>query len=195
MATSIETRMIREAVGVFDNADELEAAIDGLESAGFDRAELSLLAGEHAIERKLGHHYQKARDLEDNDDVPRTTYISKESIGAAEGGLIGGLLYVGALTSAAAVFASGGALAAAIAAALIVGGGSGLIGSALADILGRHHAQYIQDQLDHGGLLLWVSLRDAEHEKRAQEILKTHSAHDVHVHEYAAPIKYEGVPL
>ena len=178
MATSIETRMIREAVGVFDNADELEAAIDGLESAGFDRAELSLLAGEHAIERKLGHHYQKARDLEDNDDVPRTTYISKESIGAAEGGLIGGLLYVGALTSAAAVFASGGALSA-----------------ALADILGRHHAQYIQDQLDHGGLLLWVSLRDAEHEKRAQEILKTHSAHDVHVHEYAAPIKYEGVPL
>ncbi len=52
-----ETRcpMIREAVAVFDDAEALQAAIDELESSGFDRAEISLLAGAKSVEEKLGH--------------------------------------------------------------------------------------------------------------------------------------------
>lgn len=42
----IHTTAIREAVGVFHNAAEMEAAIEALEESGFDRAEISLLAGE-----------------------------------------------------------------------------------------------------------------------------------------------------
>ena len=38
-------RLIREAVGVFDVSETLEAAIHELLTSGFDRAELSLLAG------------------------------------------------------------------------------------------------------------------------------------------------------
>jgi len=39
----------REAVGVFQNANDLEAAIDDLLSNGFNRAELSLLASEGTV--------------------------------------------------------------------------------------------------------------------------------------------------
>jgi len=39
---------VREAVGVFETIDTLQAAIDDLLSAGFDRAALSLLATDSA---------------------------------------------------------------------------------------------------------------------------------------------------
>ncbi len=102
----------REAVGVFQTVDAFQEAIDELLSSGFDRAELSLMASEKAVEEKLGHKYRKAPELEDDDSVPRIAYVSPEAIGDAEGALVGGLLYVGA--GAGGVLASAGALATAI---------------------------------------------------------------------------------
>jgi hypothetical protein len=176
---------VREAVGVFDSAETLEEAVDELESAGFDRAELSLLASEPAVVEKLGYLYTKADYAEDDPNAPRTAYVSTESVGDAEGGLIGGLLYVGAVAAAGAVVASGGALATAIGAAVAAGGAGGLIGAALAAVVDKHHADYLEKQLERGGLLLWVRTRNAEHEERAKEILSKHSAHDVHLHDIA----------
>lgn len=179
---SQEKKTRTEAVGVFHDAAALQDAIDELLSSGFDRAELSLLAGEEAVENKLGHAYRKVAELEDDDSVPRTAYVSTESVGDAEGGLVGTLMYVGALAAAGATVASGGTLAAAIVGAAAAGGTGGLIGATLARLLGEHHSRYLQEKLDHGGLLLWIRTRDAAHEKRAVAILAKHSAHDVHTH-------------
>jgi hypothetical protein len=77
---------------------------------------------------------------------------------------------------------SGGTLAGVIAAMALAGGAGGLIGTLLARWIGDHHAHYLQEQMDHGGLLLWVRTRDAEKEKSATEILKKHSSRDVHLH-------------
>ncbi len=180
-----QTATSTEAVAVFEDAETLQAAIDELESAGFDRAELSLLASEQAVDEKLGHIYDKVEDLEDDPRIPRTAYVANESVGSGEGALIGGLLYVGAGLAAGMVVASGGTLAAAIMAAVEAGGLGGLIGAVMATMLGDEHAIRIQEQLDHGGLLLWVRTRDAEHESKAVAILRKHSAHDVHLHELA----------
>ncbi|NKB58700.1 MAG: hypothetical protein GKS00_20415 [Alphaproteobacteria bacterium] len=174
--------LVREAVGVFDSAETLEAAVDELQSSGFNRADLSLLAGEPAVQEKLGHMYDKVSELEDDATVPRDAYVSTESIGNAEGGLIGGLMYIGAVAAAGSIVASGGPLAAAIAGAAMVGGAGGLIGAILANWIGDHHADYLQDQLDRGGLLLWVRTWNEAQEKSASDILTKHSAHDVHVH-------------
>lgn len=182
MATDAGTT-IREAVAVLDDEKMLEAAIDDLMSAGFDRAEISLLAGAEAVERELGHRYRRVADLEDDAGVPRAFYVSKEAIGDAEGALVGGLLYVGAVAAAGAVVATGGTLAAVITAASLAGGAGGLIGATLAKLVGDHHATHLQEQLDRGGLLLWVRTRDMAHEERATAILRRHSAHDVHVHD------------
>jgi len=54
----------------------------------------------------------------------------------------------------------------------------------LAKWVSDHHAHYLQEQIDHGGLLLWVRTRDSEHEKRAVDILSKHSGRDVHVHQF-----------
>lgn len=177
-----DAEALREAVGVFDDGETFDAAIDELLSAGFDRADLSLLAGEHAVEEKLGHIYEKVEELEDDTKIPRAAYVSRESLGDAEGALIGGLAYVGAVLAAGAAVVSGGTFAGAVAAAGLSGGAGGLIGSALAKMIDHRHADHLQAQLDRGGLLLWVHTRDPEHERRATEILAKHSAHDVHVH-------------
>ncbi len=110
MSPATHPDAVREAVGVFDDVETLQAAIDELESSGFDRAELSLLAGEHVVEEKLGHLYEKVSELEDDPKVPRAAYVSTETIGDAEGALIGGLMYVGATAAAGAIVATGARL-------------------------------------------------------------------------------------
>jgi hypothetical protein len=176
-------KTIREAVAVFPNAASLEDAIEELRSSGFDRPEISLLAAQGTVDEKLGHIYEKVSELVDDPSVPRTAYISTESRGDAEGGLVGGLMYIGAVTAAGAAVASGGTLAATVAAAAAAGGVGATIGGALALWVERHHADYLQDQLDHGGLLLWVRTRDQAREEKAVDILRRHSGKDVHVHD------------
>jgi hypothetical protein len=177
------TTTIREAVGVFSDAKTLEETVDELESSGFDRAMIGILAGEDAVVEKLGHRYEKVTELEDDAAVPRTAFVSTEAIGDAEGGLAGGLLYVGAVAAAGAVVATGGTLAAAIAAAVAGGAGGGAIGSVLAALVAQHHADYLREQIDHGGLLLWVRTLDPAHEEKAKAILSKHSGRDVHLHD------------
>jgi len=174
---------VREAVGVFDNADGLQEAIDDLMTHGFDRAEISLLASESAVEEKLGHKYSKASELEDDSKVPRAAYIEPESVGGAEGAVVGGLMYVGAGLLLGPVAAAGATLAGMAAAAVIGVGIGGLFGASLAKLIGERRARHIEEQLKHGGLLLWVRVRDAERENRAVEILSRRSGRDVHVHE------------
>lgn len=176
-----------EAVALLEDAESLQAAIDDLLSHGFDRAELSLLSSAAAVEEKLGRHFIAARKLEDDDRVPRSAYVSPDSLGDAEGGLVGGLMYVGAVAAAGAVVASGGTLAAAIAGAATMGSAGGLVGAVLATLIDEHHARYLEEQLNRGGLLLWVRTRDSAHEARAKAILSRHSAYDVHLHRLLNP--------
>ena len=177
---------IREAVGVFHRSEDLQSVIDELLSSGFHRAELSLLASEHAVKEKLGHRYDKVDSLADDPAVPRAAYVSTEAIGDAQGGLIGGLAYVGATVATGAIVASGGTLAAVIAAAVVTGGAGVFVGSILAKWLGSHHANLLQEQLDKGGLLLWVRTGTREYENRALEIFEKHSASHAHIHTFPA---------
>lgn len=186
MEPGTETAMVREAVGVFHDQDSLENAVEDLMSAGFDRSELSLLASEQAVEQKLGHAYQKVQELEDDAAVPRAAFVGNHSLAIGRTGIVGGLAYVGAMVATGAVVASGGSVAAVIAAAALAGGGGGLLGGLAARFLGRDRARNLQHQLDHGGVLLWVRVRDAARERRALDILERSGADDVHVHELPA---------
>jgi len=84
--------------------------------------------------------------------------------------------------AAGAIVISGGTILAASVAATLAGGAGGVVGSMLAKWLGNNHAQYLQAQIDHGGLLLWVRTRNPKAEERAVDVLRRHSSRDVHVH-------------
>ena len=171
-----------EAVALFHDVKSLQAAIDELFTSGFDREDLSVLGNEKAIENKLDHSYGSTRDLEDNPDAPRGAYVTNESIGVAEGALIGTPLYLCACIGSLAVLASGGTLLGGVAIAAIAGGAGGTVGATLASIVGHEHAKHLNEHLNRGGLLLWVRTRDVEAQKVALDVLKRHSGEDAHLH-------------
>lgn len=178
---------VREAVAVFQQWKELQCAVDDLLSNGFDRSEVSLLAEDRTVEQKLGHVYRRVQDLEDDPSVPRTAFVSQDSLVEGRTGAIGTLGYVGAMAAGAAVVASGGPLLWAALAAAAGGGGSAAVATFLTRWIGRNRAQHIARQMANGGLLLWVRTRDEPHEVRATEILKRCGGSDVHVHTVTVP--------
>lgn len=195
MRTTGGAASVREAVAVFHDRTSFHDAVQDLLDSGFDRAELSLLAGANTVERKLGHAFKRVQELEDAPEVPRAAYVGNHSLAEGRTGIIGGLAYVGAMLGAGAVVASGGTLAATIAAAALAGGGGGMIGDMAARQLGRTQADAMQRQLERGGLLLWVQIRDGDHERRARDILARHGGEDIHVHELPLGAASERNPL
>ncbi len=119
-----KTHIIHEAVGVFSQSGDFQNVIDELLSSDADRAELSLPVGEQT---KPGHRSGKVDGLAHDPITPRTTYVSTEAIGDAQGGLIGGLASIGGMAAGSAVVSSGGTLATVIASTAAEGAG-GLTG-------------------------------------------------------------------
>jgi outer membrane lipoprotein SlyB len=183
MSAQDQTKLVTEAVAVFHDAGDLDAAVEELHQAGFKRNDISLLASEETVEKKLGHRYERVDELEDDPKAPRVTYKTRESVVDTEGTIIGSMTYLPAVLAAGTVVASEGVVAAAITGTAIAGA---LIGTVLARWLGKHHAEYLQEQLEHGGLLLWVRTRDKEQQDTAMRILLQHSGKDVHLHKLPA---------
>ena len=172
-----------EAVAVFHDVQSFQAAIDDLLLAGFDSADINVLAHEDTVTSKLGRAYKSTAEFKDDPDAPRIGCVPVETIGDAEGAVIGAGIYAPAIAGSLAVAASGGTILGAFAAAAIAGGAGGLIGAVLARFIGHEHARHLNQHINRGGLLLWVRTCDAEHEHEALEILRRHSAEDVHLHE------------
>jgi hypothetical protein len=178
-----ELKTVREAVGVFNNENSLQSAIDELELFGFAAGDVSVLADENTIKKKLGHMYRKVEDAEDDPEAPRALFVPKESIGIIEGAIVSIPLYLAATTATALIVVSGGTVLAAITAAIAGAGAGGLLGSIFANMVAKHHADYMAEQVSRGGILLWVHTKDNEAEEKAIEVLKKYSAHDAHVHD------------
>jgi hypothetical protein len=176
-----------EAVAVFHDAEALQGTIDELLTAGFDHAEISVLANEQAIRDKLGHDYTSTAELEDDPDVPRVEYLPEENFGNAQGGIIATAAYFPAVIGSLVVVSSGGTLLGAVAVAAIAGGAGAAVGTTLARLIGSTHAKHMNEHLHHGGLLLWVRTHDAEHEAKALEILRRRKGDDVHLHVMRPP--------
>jgi hypothetical protein len=169
---------IKEAVAAFDTADALDAAVFALETHGFDRAAFSVLASEDAVKQKLGHRYRQVKELEDEPNAPRATFFSRVSRLEADYLPAPALAGIGAL-----VVAGIGT----VIPVLVAAGIGALLGAALGRVLHEQHAKLVSEQLARGGLLLWVNVRNENDEKTALEALSTHAAHDVHIHDIAAP--------
>jgi hypothetical protein len=174
---------VREVVGVFDDVGRLRDAIADLQQNGFMRQELSFLADEKTVSEKMGGYYSKVQDLADDPRTPRAMFMPDEPVGEAEAALIGVPLYVAAATATAVVVASGGTLLAALAAAGVAGIGAGALGGVLARYIADHHAHHIQQQIEKGGMILWVHSRNPGQERKAREILQKHAAIDIHIHD------------
>lgn len=176
------TYRAKEAVGVFADANALEAAVQELEIAGFDRASISVLAGEGKVRERIGHLYSSVADAADDPRAPRAAFVSRDSRVEGEAAAVGIPFQIGGFAGAAAVVAGGGTLAAAIAATILGGAVGGGLGALLALAVARKHAESVREQVEQGGLVLWINTPDEAAENRALAILRKCGAGSVHLH-------------
>ncbi|HYG85618.1 MAG TPA: hypothetical protein VD978_05110 [Azospirillum sp.] len=172
---------VREAVAVFDDPDCLDGAVTELQQCGFNRADISIADAPRAA--KLGFTYNDAQEIEDDPKVPRTVFVSKASIGDAEGVLIGVAAYIGAMVAAGFAASSGAGMPVTILAVTLAAALTGTVGLYLRGSVHRRYIGNLGEQVRHGGIVLWVNLHSPEQEQYAVDILKRCSAKRVHVHE------------
>jgi hypothetical protein len=176
-----QTATLREAVGLFHEPEKLNSALSELQSSGFDRAEISLLAREGILDGGAAKDYPDTRDTEDDPDAPRQAVVAETDVRQVRTLGTSMAAVVAAFAAVGITIFSGGAAAAALTAAVAAGGGAGALGYALGQRAGQSDDDGIRQQIEHGGVLVWIRTRDAEHEKRAKEILSRHGATAVQI--------------
>lgn len=175
---------VREAVAVFDDLADLDEAVRELRAAGFAKEDINILAGLETVEKKLGRRFRRIEELEDDPSAPRVVFEPLEELEEREKTVSSSLTLLPTLIAAGTVVASGGALAAAIVGTAVAGA---VLATVLTHWMDERRARWLQEQLERGGILLWVRTPDEAAERRAIAILSRHSTHDVHLHEI--PVK------
>jgi hypothetical protein len=172
---------LREVVGTFDSADALEEAISALTSSGWDRAQLSLLAPRGSVAEHLPG--RDTRALADDPRAARQAVISDTNLRQERALLAGMAGVIAAFVASGATILTGGAALAAIVGAAAAGGGAAAAVSAIGVGAGRERARFIDQQIAHGGAVLWVTTRDDTEDQQAREILAQAGAAHIHAHE------------
>lgn len=177
---------IREAVGLFQDEDKLFEAISELEGSGFDRADISLLARDSLFDSALEREYDDTHDAMDSPRAPREPVVTDTDIRQGRTlatGMVGAAAGMGA---AGVAILTGGAALAALAAAAAVGIGSGAVVNAIGRQAGQSEEGFLREQIERGGIVIWVRTPDATAEKNARAILSRHCADAVRIHEVSA---------
>jgi hypothetical protein len=104
-------------------------------------------------------------------------------------------LVIGGFGGAWAAAASGGALLLAIGTTVATGAVGAGLGALLFHVVARHHAAAIREQMDHGGLILWVRVVDQTAEMRVLAVLQQYGARFLHTHMIDRPWGVADSPL
>jgi len=184
--------LLREAVALFKDEKSLEEAILGLQEQGVDRARISVL-GHLPTSADAGQTRNWTHHLVDLDSAPRAAPFERVSMAEAETAVIAVPGYGGAMAGLIAVMASGGTLALAIASAIVVGAAGGAGGHVISRIIDKAHREQIITQLEAGGLILWVTLRNDDEIVLA--LLQNLGGRNAHVSEHEAHWGAADVPL
>jgi hypothetical protein len=198
MSTSdavIERVRVREAAGVFRSREALEAAAEALRLAGFDRADIDVLADADAVRQKLRAPYIAAEDLADVPHAPRRAFMAREDVALAVAGIAGILIYIGATVAALAILSTGGAWVWATVVAVGIAAAGGIGASVVIRFLERQQAEQLDRNTIADGLILWVRVRSPDREERAQQILREWGGQAIRVHEIEIDKRLEDLPL
>jgi len=173
--------MATTVVGLFDDKDEAQRAVQDLMQSGFNRNQVSVVAAD-----PQGKMYKQHADEDGN--------LAGEGAasGLTSGAVVGGLL--GLLIGAGLLFVPAGVVAAGPITGLIAGGAAGAAtGGILGGLIGmgipEEHADVYAESVRRGGSLVMVQADGAEVE-RAKSILDRDGAIDIE--ERAAAYRSEG---
>jgi hypothetical protein len=193
----LDKARLREVVAVFRSLDAVERAGDALLEAGFDRADIDVIAPPDEVRRTLGKlAYAPPEELASLPDTPRQPFVTEDDamntkivFAATAGALV-------AMLTAFAVFVSGASPLRTAGWALFLGlaaaGGGFLIGQ---QVSGQAKLKGLGRLVEQRGIVMWVRVRSDEHAAHAREMLLAHGGTAVHVHEIELVKTPEDLPL
>jgi hypothetical protein len=152
-----------------------------LASAGWDRADLSLL-GQKSL---LIPDPPAERDMHDAASTPTegTSAVMSDTDVRQGRTLLSSLAgVVAAFAATGAVIATGGTALVALAGAAVAGGGAAAVANATGQWADKSRSAFMQEQLARGGIMLWVQIHSPEQENLAHEILGRHGAEIIDQH-------------
>lgn len=182
-----DKKTVREAVAVFLDPQSLKSAIGVLLASGVSREQIGLLASEHSVRESLGDFYAHTNNTHDSTEGPVTAFVDKNSNSQQQQDSLGGSLFfvgttgaMGAVVASSAVF--GGALLAALSGVVAIGA----VGAMAGKIIHQSDADYLQQQVDEGHILLFVTITEPQREQEIVDLLTRHEGQNVKVHEVNA---------
>ena len=192
----LERAKVREVAGLFHSRQALEDAVEDLLTNGFDRADIDQLASLDEVRKRLGFHVVASEELADLTPTPRRPAFTRDD-----------RTIVLALTASVLAGATGCAVAFWV---LISGGddwSAGILGALIGLGVGaaatlvtsrafrRDELQGLESLQTHYGIVLWVRVHTAEHEVKAQEILRRNGGRAIRVHEIEVEKRANDLPL
>ncbi|KAA0575224.1 hypothetical protein [Azospirillum sp. Sh1] len=151
---------VREVVALFSTRAGFDRAVEALLAAGFDRADLSVLASHASL------------DVADPKGKPRDEALT---------GLVGELKYAFPLTTAGLIAIVGGPIEAALAALVAAGVGGAAIKDYLDELTSHPKPDEFTRALEAGGVILWVRVESPDREAQAAALLEREGGANVHV--------------
>lgn len=155
---------LREVVGIFSTPEPLEKAIKDLLAAGFEHADLSLLASHEAIEV-----------ASDADWSARLMPLLTET------------RYEVPLVAGAMIALAAGPVGAAIAGLTAAGVGAAALHELFDEITSLPDSEDFAEAVRAGEIILWAVATQPEREGEARAVMERLGARNVHVHERPLP--------
>ena len=193
---AIQRVKVREVSGVFRSSDALDAATSALLEAGFDRADIDIMADVDEVAAMLRTGSISAAELADIPSAPRRPLVRPEDVVLVVSCVAGIVAFLSAAASALIVVASGGSNALASIAAIIAGASAGGTTAYFAYTLFRHDPNAeMRSLVAAGGVVLWVRVRSTEDETKALAILSQNGALAPRSHEIEIEKRLQDLPL
>jgi hypothetical protein len=156
------------AVGLFDDRDDAQDAINALRDAGFDASTISVVARDRGVQGQLA---------EDTGTEAGEAAATGAVAGGVLGGLAGWLVGIGALAiPGVGPIIAAGPLAAALGGMAIGAAGGGIIGALTGAGIPDEEARYYDEGFRRGGIL--VTVQAAGRYGEAQSIMREYGARD-----------------
>jgi|SRR5579872_7342925 len=193
---AIERAKVREVAAVFHSPEALEAAVEDLLEAGFDRADMDRLGDLDELRKRLGPVYVAHEELADLPQAPRQPVLLSEDIATTMVVVVSVLASFGGVIAALLVFGFRGGTVAAVITGLLAAAVAGGIGALLTwRFLKPPRSRALEAHLAERGIVLWVRTRSPDLEDKAQEILHLHGGTAIRIHEVELDKTPEDIPL
>lgn len=161
--------MAHLVTGIFSNRASAELAVDQLVASGYARDDISVLMSDATRGREFG--------ITEDSKAPEGA-----AAGAALGGVLGaiaaGLISIGIIAIPGIGLVAAGPIIAALAGAGAGGAAGGLIGALVGAGIPEHEAQFFNEELEKGGILVGVYSHN-DRVDAAKEIFRTAGADSV----------------